>query len=171
MEVPIDWFENDELFRELLETGHAFAVKVAEALLSEGLAVTVTPMEWRETIEDRHEFADECDLVVGRSRQQVVDVKSRKLRFSGPADFPYRTAFVDTVSGWNAKTRKPIAIVLVSQRIPGGMAVIPRSTEPQWTQEIKYDRTREIEDRYYMIEKSLLRPIGDLVAYLRANTD
>ena len=110
-----DWFDNDELFAELLRTGHQWAERVARELRTHGLHVSVTPMAWRESIECRGEFSDEIDLTVGLRRRKTIDVKSRNLAFTSPEDYPYETALVDTVSGWQAKPRKPAAIVLVSQ--------------------------------------------------------
>jgi hypothetical protein len=164
-----DWFSNDDLFRELLTLGFGYAVDVAQEFEAAGLAVRVTPMMWRETIDDRHEFADECDLVVGTAKRLVVDVKSRNLRFTGPGDYPYPTAIVDTVSGWEAKTRKPSAVVLVAQST-GGKAVIGRSTAGYWTKERLRDHVRGISDSFYMVGREHLRPFDEFVAFLRAHT-
>ena len=165
-----DWFENDDLFREQLRAGHEYATFVADHLRAAGLTIAVTPMEWRATVEARHEFADEFDLVVGHTRRKIVDVKSRKIDFTGPGDYPYPTAFVDTVSGWEAKVHRPAAIVLVSQQT-NAMAVIPVSTKEQWTRKRRHDNVRNIDDEFFFVRRDLLRPIDDLVDWLREQTD
>src|SRR5689334_18766566 len=125
-----DWFSNDELFRRELSVGHQYAELVAARLREEGLHVVVTPMEVRADIDDRHRFANEFDLLVGERAPCIIDVKSRDLAFSGD-DYPYPSAFVDTVGGWNAKATKPMAIVLVSQRTQA-MRVVSVRRQPQW---------------------------------------
>lgn len=159
------WFDDDALFVSQLRTGHEFAEYVAERMMREGLAVRVTPIEIRADIEDRHRFADEHDLTVGRHRELRIDVKSRNLRFTSAADYPYPTALVDTLSGWRAKIRKPSAIVLVSQ-VTGAMLVIPRSTEPHWAVRRRTDRVRNIDDSFLEVPTSLLKPLDELVTWL-----
>jgi len=160
-----DWFTNDELFRRELEEGYERAEEVAAALRDRGFRVDVTPLEWRRTIEDRHEFRDEFDLKVGTRRPCRIDVKSRRLEFSGPADYPYRTALVDTVPGWESKARKPVAIVLVSQ-FSGGLAVVRASTRSKWTVRSRFDTVRQIKDDFYEVDRRLLASFNELVAWL-----
>jgi hypothetical protein len=163
-----DWFDNDELFEAELRRGHRWAEHVASAIRSRGLAVEVTPMELRADIDDRHRFEDEHDLMVGSRRPVRIDVKSRGIKFTSVADYPYPTAFVDTASGWNAKVHKPVAIVLVSQ-ITSGMLVVPRSTESTWRIRELRDRFRKIDDVFLEVRTEHLRPFDDLVECLRLN--
>ena len=122
-------------------------------------------MEWRASIAERHAFADEYDLTVGSRRPVRVDVKSRRLRFTGPNDYPWPTALVDTVSGWSAKADTPVAIVLVSQEA-GGLAVIRASTQDRWSVRRRFDNIRKLEDDFYEVAKDLLATFGDLVDWL-----
>lgn len=161
-----DWFENDELFFEELREGHRAAEAVGDALSQRELEVVVTPLEVRERVEDRYDFADEHDLLVGRARPCRIDVKSRGLNFEGPVDYPYETALVDTVAGWRQKTHKPVAIVLVSQAT-GGMAVIRGSSEDRWRSRRRYDRRRRIEDDFLEVDKHELATFDALVDWLR----
>jgi hypothetical protein len=147
-----DWFHNDALFFEELRKGHRAAELVAHALRERELRVLVTPLEIRERIEDRHEFADEHDLLVGAKNPCRIDVKSRGLHFEGPSDYPYDTALVDTVAGWRQKTHRPVAIVLVSKPT-GGMAVIRRSGGCDWRSRRRYDRRRQIEDDFLEVAR------------------
>ena len=159
-----DWFDDEKKFVDRLGTGHRYAQAVAGRLRDRGLAVEVTPMEIREHIDARHEFADEIDLRVGRARRRV-DVKSRGLSFTGPNDFPHPTAFVDTVAGWEHKTYKPCAIVLISQRTHG-LAVIPASTRKTWKPRRAFDHDREIYDWFFMVARTKLAPFDDFVEWL-----
>lgn len=162
----MDWFDNDDYFVEQLEVGHAHAEYVAARLREHGLTVDVTPMEIRTDIDDRHRFRDEHDLTVGTRRPCRIDVKSRDLRFTGIHDYRYETAFVDTVSGWNAKATPPMAIVLISQ-FTRAMLVVSVKDRESWVAEKRFDRKRRIEDAYYMVATSRLRPFEELVAYLQ----
>lgn len=127
-------------------------------------------MAWRRSIDRRGDFADEIDLTVGRERRRTLDVKSRNIAFTSPADYPYETALVDTVSGWQAKPRKPAAIVLVSQ-ITSAMLVIPTSTEPGWTTRRRHDRVRGMDDRFLEIPRGMLVQLSPLVDWLKTHTD
>ena len=160
-----DWFENDTLFLAELEEGHRYAEIVGARLRDEGLTVNVTPMDVRANVDDRHRFADEIDLFIGAAAVPI-DVKSRALTFTGAEDYPYDTAFVDTVKGWDRKPVKPRAIVLVSQTTLG-MTVISAKTQPQWTQGISRDRKRGIADMFYFVSRELLRTFDELVTFLR----
>lgn len=160
-----DWFDNDELFEAELRRGHRWAEYVATALRGQGLVVDVTPLELRGDIQDRRRFEDEHDLTVGTRRPVRIDVKSRGIEFTTVDDYPYGTALVDTAGGWNAKSNKPAAIVLVSQ-VTGGMVVVPRSTECTWGTRRRWDRHRRIDDVFLEVQTKRLRPFGDLVAWL-----
>ena len=161
--IQTPWAENDELFRRELEEGHRWASKVGALLEAEGLQVAVTPMEWRATLADADQFASEYDLLV---EGQIVDVKSRRLDFTGAHDFPYRTVIVDTVAGWDAKPVKPVAVIDISQKT-GGVFVVPVSTFPEWRQEPAYDRVRQIREVNYTVARDLIRPLEDFVTWLR----
>jgi len=160
-----DWFSDTKLFVSQLREGHEFAELVADRMRGHGIAVRVTPMEIRADIEDRHRFADEHDLTVGRHRKIRIDVKSRNLAFTSRANYPYPTALVDTLPGWRAKTFKPAAIVLVSQ-ITRAMVVVPRSTEARWTVRRRTDHVRSIDDRFLEVPRGLLRSFEDLVHWI-----
>jgi hypothetical protein len=161
-----DWFDNDELFRRELEEGHGFAVHVAERFREKGIAAHVTPMEWRASIDDRTRFADEFDLKVGERAPCRIDVKSRRLDFTGPHDYPWSTALVDTVYGWKAKDKKPAAIVLVSQAT-SGLAVIRVSSCGEWVVRRRFDNVRRIYDDFFEVRRELLASFDELVAWLR----
>ena len=163
--VTAAWFENDELFFDELSTGHRFTELVATRLRERGVAAEVTPMERRRTIDDRGEFSSEIDLFAGTDRKPI-EVKSRQLTFgTDPRSYPYRTAFVDTVSGWDAKTRKPVAVVLVSQ-LTQEMLVVPPSRRAHWTVERKHDRVRNITDSWYCAPRGYLRTFDQFVEWL-----
>ena len=168
-----DWFANDRLFRQELEAGHRWAGLVAARLVEAGLDVHLTPMEWRETVEDRHRFADERDIEVRLEEATfTIEAKSRRLAFGDdPVSYPYNTALVDTVTGWDQKVVKPKAVVLVSQQTSSMLVVPVRSTRGQWTVKRTRDRIRGIEDRWYECRSSALLPFGDLVRWLQERQD
>ena len=164
----IEWFDNDELFRQKLETGHRWARAVAERLQAEGIDARLTPLRWRNSIDDRHRFRNEQDVVVNTDEgQYVIEVKSRDLDFDEePSSYPYDTAYVDTVSGWDQKDREPTAVVLVSQ-LTGGMLVVPvRKTRAHWRKVRNFDRRRSISDWWYEVDKQFLKPMSDLISWL-----
>lgn len=165
--VKHDWHFDDDLFeRELIE-GHKWATVVHERFLSLGLPSVITPYSMRQDVKDRGQWSDELDLHVG---QYPVEVKSRRLKFTDPSSYPYGTAFVDTVVGWDRKPVKPLAVVLVSQST-SAMVVVSAKTEPLWRTQTAFDRVRGMEENSYACPKKLLLPFEALVEWLRERLD
>ena len=167
-----DWFENDDLFREQLAVGHQWARRVADRMVTAGIPASLTPTEWRNDIHDRKRFENEADIIVDLPAGPIViESKSRKLRFTGPHDYPYGTAFVDTVEGWNKKDPRPVAVVLTSQ-VTGESVVVPvRTSQEHWTFRKVHDRVRNIDVVSYECPKRLLLPFERLTEWLKFTAD
>lgn len=56
--------------------------------------VTIPETRIRPTVNAMREYSDDGDIFVGDLK---VEVKERKLRFTGPHDFPYPTMIVDVL--------------------------------------------------------------------------
>lgn len=159
------WQENDELFHTELKSGHSWAEQVAEALASNKVKCHVKPVEFRKNYKDRKRFENEQDIILD-SMPGCIEVKSRRLSFGPePSSYPFKTAFVDTQSGWNKKKPKPLAVVLVS-RETRDMLVIPVSTSNQWGIQTSFDRVRSIEESWFTVDKRLLKTFGSLTDWL-----
>ena len=159
------WGENDALFRSEATEGHKWATFVADQLSTSGVPSTATPLEFAADVADRDRFVNEQDVTFVH-QSGFIEVKSRRLTFSGdPKSYPYRTAFVDTVTGWDKKQPKPLAVVLVSQ-VTSALLVIPVSTSPKWKAVSSFDRVRQINERWYTVESSLLRPFSSFVEWM-----
>jgi hypothetical protein len=122
-----------------------------------------------EVVEDRDriragELADVPDLLVGG--RDLLEVKSRDLAFTSPADYPYATAFVGRRARWDRRTAKVAAVVLVSMRTEA-MVVVPLSTRPLWVVEKAYDSVTRREETSYAAPREALRPWEALVEWLR----
>lgn len=156
----------DEVFRREAVIGHSWAEKVAAALNNRGIKCHATPLEFAKDASDRARFANEQDVVLDLL-PGCIEVKSRKtVTFTGdPESYPYPTAFVDTVHGWEKKDPVPHAVVLVS-RANGHFLVIGAGSKPHWTQETHYDWQRQITDTFYMVKKQYLRPFDHLIQHL-----
>ena len=162
----MDWINNEELFRKELATGSKWARYVAEQLNTLGINCYSPEMVVREDISQIEAFSKDDKDILFNLMDGNLEVKSRNLRFeSDSSSYPYQTAFVDTVSGWEAKTEKPLAVVLVSQKT-SQMLVAPVSTEHLWSTTSLYDNVRGIHDTWWTIDKTLLRPIDELVEWL-----
>lgn len=162
----MDWFENDDLFFAELAKGHQYAAEVCRRLRILGIDATVPPRSKRIHIDDRDLYDDETDIIIPGTPPYSIEVKSRDLTFDCAHDYPYETAFVDTVSGWNRKQPKPIAVVLVSQ-VTMGMVVIKGSTRTTWTIKESFDNIRCISDDFYMVPREQLVGFGALVVWLK----
>jgi len=163
------WLEDDATFFRELRSGHGQAERVGDRFCAAGLAVEVTPMAIRASVDTRDEFHDEADILIWLAidRYMIVEVKSRRLHFTDdPCSYPYRTAFVDAVETWDGKTRPRVAHVLVSQSC-GGMLVVPYTSRQFWWRERRYDRIRRIDRNFYMMHARHLVTFASLVAYLQ----
>jgi len=144
--------------------GHRYNTYVAGLLQAFGVPkVKVPEYAWADTREGQlDKTKNEKDILVD---DLVLEVKSRNIKFHDQDDFRYNTIMVDTVYGWQSKTIKPFAYIIVSQ-ITGGMFVIPGSTQEDWTTEHYYDPARDITDQFYLTDKRHCRPFIELVDVL-----
>jgi hypothetical protein len=75
----------------------------------------------------------EPDLVVLlRAGPLGLEVKGRRISFSGPGDFPHKLALVGSVARWESRRDDPWAVVLVSRTPKAGRIVIPCRTRHRW---------------------------------------
>lgn len=158
------WSENDELFKAELREGHVWAERVGDAFYATGCVVMVTTLQVRDTIGDASRWASEVDMTVDGF---PVEVKSRRLTFgTDPATYPYASAIVDTVDGWEAKKHSPLAVVLVSQ-VTSAMLVVPTKTRPLWCRRTVWDHVREIHCTNYECPRDRLVRFDTLTDWLR----
>jgi hypothetical protein len=167
--VKPKWGSNNELFRSEASKGQRFAEYVATLLQNCGFEASATPLEFAATIEDRERFINEQDVVF-EDRPGCIEVKSRNLTFSSKsASYPFDTAFVDTKTGWDLKSPKPLAVFLISQRT-GHVLVVKPSTQTLWTVKRAFDRVRKINENWYQVNKSDLVSFSDFCAWLRSGS-
>lgn len=152
-------------YKSAMESGHAFNKIVAMRLESEGISAEVPEFSFAQSKEEIKDYTlNDKDIIVG---DEIIEVKSRNLFFTdNPSSFPYDELIVDTVSGYEAKEKKPLAYVMVSQKT-GGMFIIPTAFSASWKIEKKYDRERKHEDFFYLVSKSFGRPFLQLVNKLK----
>ena len=159
------WEDNDKLFHEELTTGHQWATYVAGLLQDRQIRCHVNPIQFRDTYEDRQRFQNEQDILLD-AMPGAIEVKSRRLTFgSRPESYPFDTALVDTQTGWNRKSPKPLAVVLVSQTTREPL-VVPVSTSKMWGRKSTYDKVRQINDTWLTIDRDLLRTFDEFVEWL-----
>lgn len=157
--------QSAKVFWSEAAVGQQWAEKVAATLNNCGINCYATPLEFATGIEDRARFENEQDIIF-TSQTGCIEVKSRRLKFTNdPNSYPYETAFVDTVQGWNKKYPKPLAVVLISQ-ITAAKLVIPVSTQQQWGRVNAYDRVRHFRENWYTVNKTMLTPFTQLVEWL-----
>ena len=96
---------------------------------------------------------------------KVIEVKSRGgtcSSFTCPEDFPYQTAIVDTVYGFENKDRKPDYYVIVGQDSLG-TAVVDCSDRDKWSQTKFYDRYEGKSNMSYTVRREDMKPFEWLV--------
>lgn len=162
-------FGNDIFTREVL-VGHRWSCHIANHLNSLGIACTPSPLEIELDLSKVARFENEKDIVLDLQPGHL-EVKSRNLVFTDdPRSFPYATAFVDTVIGWDKKEPRPLAVILISQHT-GHKLVIPTSTQPEWGIRRARDRVRNINESWYTVDKGHLRRFADLTDWLQTRQE
>lgn len=152
-------------YRSSFELGHRYSRIVAQRLLDCGVEAELQPLEFARDEQDRQRFTlYEKDIVTSAG---VLEVKSSSRVFGDdPFGYPASSLIVDTLHGFNAKVRKPVAYCMVSQET-NGMLVVPVSSRREWWVENLYDRKREIYDDFLLASKSVLRSFAELVGWLK----
>lgn len=164
------WRENEALFRRELEEGRRWQAWAAgELSLHLGMRVEMPDYEFREHIRDSGRFTtNDCDLTIRGTAvgDVVLEVKSRPVYFGDALGYPYPTALIDTVDGWETKRIEPRAVLLVS-RTARRILVVPTATKPRWQVATRRDGVRQTLDRVYEIERRFLQSFAWLVNKLR----
>ena len=147
--------------------GHSYNQRVAAYLRSKDIKCHAPELQIAKTdAERRHLTVTEKDIVLEFS-PQVLEVKSSRRNFGGdPTEFPFPDTIVDTVNSFESKDVKPCAYILVS-RDTGAMLAIGTSSYSRWKKVTLHDRYQDLTDEFYIVNKSDLRPIGELVQYLQ----
>jgi len=147
--------------------GHSYNELVASYLQEYGVRCTVPELRIASSLaERRHLTVTEKDILLDDTGH-VLEVKSSRRSFGwDPLDFPYPDTIVDTVNSYESKKVKPCAYILYS-RPTGAMVAIGTSTKPRWKKTKFFDRYQQITDEFYLVGKDDIKPIGDLIQYLK----
>ena len=161
----VPWAENDALFERELRAGFHWQTVVADHLRASGCVVVESVIDdaGGRVAGKSARFKDTADLLVDGL---VVEVKSRRRRFTGPHDFPFPTVIVDTCESWEAKTRKPVAYVFVSQ-FTQGLMWCAADTRPLWTRAEQYDTVRRMLCENFVVPVSACQPMATLLERFR----
>lgn len=164
--MPETWGYDDTLFRREAQIGQSFSEAVATYLNDRNIACHATELEFAKDVQDRERFKTHEQDIVFHKFGGCLEVKSRRLKFdSDPASYPFATALVDTVSGWEAKASTPLAVILISQETKA-MLVVPPSTKDSWGKFSSFDKIRRINETWYECPKTNLVHIDHLVEFL-----
>ena len=144
------WLANDALFFEEARKGQKWQDYVAKKLSAEeGIIATSDSLTLRDNVKDRHDYANQKDIVVeAPAGRFVIEVKSRSLKFTGRANFPFSDTIVETVGSFKGRNFTPDFWVMVSQ-LTGGMFVLSYKTKEFWTVKDTFDTVRKITDATY----------------------
>lgn len=154
MSAVTSWSENTDLLVAQLKVGDRWEKWLAKAIMKAGHPCTTQELRVRQHIGEADEFGDQVDIEV---YGKVIEVKSRNLSFSmDPGSFPFDDIIVDTVDGWNKKTRKPDAYVCISQ-VTRGIICLPGRTRPDWQTVRMRDHVRHITDDFFTCHRDLWR--------------
>lgn len=156
--------ERTAYFLQQLRIGDRWAEFVAEQIREVGKYAHATPIKIAESEDEIQDFTEnEKDILLSKDR--TLEVKSRSFHFTSVTDYPYETAFVDTVEGWLAKRGHPVAVAVVSQKT-GCVVVVPVSTCGLWSRRRVFDSKRGFEVDVFECPRSALRSFEEFLAWL-----
>ena len=97
--------------------------------------VVVPDTQVRPNIEDRGQYADDGDIIVG-GRMKVEVKERRNVNFTSPSDYPWPTIIVDV-------THRPLSDFYVITTLGAKHAlVIPGSCSSTWSRKTLWDRVK-----------------------------
>ena len=158
------WSENDELFIKELKEGHEWQSYPALFFKLHGLKVEMPKLTIRENISEADKWKDSFDFII---EDLPFEHKSRNIEFTCPQDYPYDTVFIDTVKGWDQKAIKPSYIF--TSKTTGCMLWLPAMYSEKFTKVTKFDRVRNINEEFYVIDPKYLQHISTLLKKLKRN--
>lgn len=161
----MQWNQNDKLFFSELRNGFNWQSLPALFFKLHGLNVEMPELKVRSSIDEAHNWLSETDLIVNG---HFIEIKSRNESFTTPKSFPYDTIFIDTVSGYDAKEKKPTAYIMIS-RPTGSMLCIRADKSNGWTVERKFDHVRKIWDDFYLAPRKRLQTLDALLKFIKAD--
>lgn len=146
--------------------GHAYNKIVAEYLRNREIPCAVPELRIARNGQERREMTlTEKDITLSLI-PHVLEVKNVSIDFGwDPKDFPFPTTIVDTVSSYEDKQQKPLAYVLRSKKT-GAMLAVGPSSKDRWKQKTLYDKKQQLTDNFYIVDKSDLRSMDDLIQHI-----
>jgi hypothetical protein len=146
--------------------GHSYNKIVAKYLTDRGIPCTVPELQIAKTAEERRKLTLEEQDIILNLIPHVLEVKNVSINFSWePSEFPFPTTIVDTVGSYEDKITKPVAYILRSKPT-GAMLAVGPSSKNRWAQKSLYDKKQKLTDNFYIVRKSDLRSMDELVTYL-----
>jgi hypothetical protein len=146
--------------------GHSYNKIVAQYLIDRKIPCSVPELQIAKTAEERRKLTLEEQDIVLDLVPHVLEVKNVSINFSWePSEFPFPTTIVDTVSSYEDKKQKPIAYILRSKPT-GAMLAVGPSSKIRWSKKSLYDKKQQLTDNFYIVKKSDLRSMDELVSYL-----
>jgi hypothetical protein len=164
----LDWLKNDPLFIEQVGVGRGGELFACMPLLEAGFVIESKPKEIRRSVEERHLYADEADIWVGRTNPIKLEVKRRpNINFTCPEDIPANRLplFVTTVNSWEGCTVKPRAVLVVSAN--GGIVWASGAEREDWMVVNRHDNMRGFRDDFLAASREHLYPFDALVKALK----
>jgi hypothetical protein len=137
--------EHDSTFVDDLKESQVSVWLAAKWLSSKGFNVTVRASSIRPDAKERMKYSDNGDLEI----VQRVEVKRRRVDFTGAHDYPYPSVFVDVAHTYDNATVKPYAYLLINRK-GTHCAVVLGKTRPQWIKSEKMDNHAGRLRTYYL---------------------
>lgn len=179
-----NWFDNTEGFRKRLNYGFTGEMFVVAKFVESGLFIPVWEMgEFRKNSTEntvKKVNANQKDLILYRKSDGCrfhLEIKTRNLEFQSERNYPFKTVAIDTTEGWQLKTEKPHAVIIVSNPLEnyrpkyyypcGAIAVIvTKKLQEQWTVERLYDRDINLKINTLVAPVEQFRTLQTLIKFL-----
>lgn len=149
-------------FATSLTDGHAAERAWVERLRTEGYAVA----HGRKIVLTQHDSVRDHCGTPDAAAVLVLEIKERKLRFTGPEDYPYPTVFVNATRSLEMDPYRPFAYIFVSTVTRSWVWLTPLDRDSTWKETTVTDTTRGHDMGMLVAPKKFLRPARQLIDFL-----
>jgi len=167
------WIEDVEYFKQQKEIGDKYLKLICDRLQKEySIPCGLFEDEYSDFRENPKQIknytANNKDLWI-INKNYLFEGKSRNINFQTKEDWPMNLwpMFVDTVEGFDAKIKKPLGYIFISQFSHRLLATSVKQHKNTWSEAEKFDTCRKIKVPFYFVDEPYVMNEEELIEKLK----